>query len=395
MDAATRPRVLLIDQNLRSQVNRYENVTTGTQLTTELRAKGYTGIIIIRSANISRSALQDYLTAGANAVMSKDEQRDALLRILAAHSATTGGQSSDAAALETTPLLDTKDSLWVGGSTLLASKRDAMVAVFRVEVRRTLESLGGLLDSGDLNALHSELHQLVGQCGAMSALRLSDHVQRCKANFTLESLKEVELLLEETLRAMDAAAADLAREQGAPSSSQQSVATDPASATHSQPAQSAGGSMGEEAPARQLVGIGVDDSMMCRLIHKTLFEGFMKCDMTRSGSIGATAEEQEAFVEVAMGRLTLKLEAVPPADQQQADFVVLDNDLPQSGLSATVLAARLLQLGFSGLTAVLTGADREQINEGGFDVVLSKGDPLKVASAKIWQALADKRQKSE
>jgi hypothetical protein len=57
-----------------------------------------------------------------------------------------------------------------------------------------------------------------------------------------------------------------------------------------------------------------------------------------------------------MGRLTLKLEAVPPADQQQADFVVLDNDLPQSGLSATVLAARLLQLGFSGLTAVLTGA---------------------------------------
>jgi hypothetical protein len=41
----------------------------------------------------------------------------------------------------------------------------------------------------------------------------------------------------------------------------------------------------------------------------------------------------------------------------------------------------------------LSGADREQINEGGFDVVLSKGDPLKVASAKIWQALANKRQK--
>ena len=58
-------------------------MTTGSAIATELRAGGYAGTIVIRSANHSRTAVREYKAAGADAVMSKDEKRGALLHVLA------------------------------------------------------------------------------------------------------------------------------------------------------------------------------------------------------------------------------------------------------------------------------------------------------------------------
>ena len=69
--ATPRPTAVVLDQNLRSQVSRRENATTGTAIAEALRAAGYKGAIIIRSANVSSKATQQYLAAGADAVMSK------------------------------------------------------------------------------------------------------------------------------------------------------------------------------------------------------------------------------------------------------------------------------------------------------------------------------------
>ena len=93
------------------QVSRRENATTGTEIAQALRAAGYKGTIVIRSANVSSKvtrpphfsytpchapshprtpltllapplqATQQYLTAGADAVMSKDESRDRWRRL--------------------------------------------------------------------------------------------------------------------------------------------------------------------------------------------------------------------------------------------------------------------------------------------------------------------------
>ena len=82
MAARPQPTVVVIDQNLRSQVCRRANVTTGTEIARSLRDRGYRGTIIIRSANVSTRSLQEYLAAGADAAMTKDEPRERLLRLV-------------------------------------------------------------------------------------------------------------------------------------------------------------------------------------------------------------------------------------------------------------------------------------------------------------------------
>jgi CheY-like chemotaxis protein len=62
--ARPRPSAVVLDQNLRSQVRRRENATTGTELAAALRSSGYKGTIIIRSANVSSKVVQEYLAAG-------------------------------------------------------------------------------------------------------------------------------------------------------------------------------------------------------------------------------------------------------------------------------------------------------------------------------------------
>ena len=48
------------------QVNRTENATTGSALATELRAGGYTGTIVVCTANVSRSSFAEYTARRAD-----------------------------------------------------------------------------------------------------------------------------------------------------------------------------------------------------------------------------------------------------------------------------------------------------------------------------------------
>ena len=59
--ATPRPTAVVLDQNLRSQVSRRENATTGTEIAEALRAAGYKGAIIIRSANVSSKVTYIYI----------------------------------------------------------------------------------------------------------------------------------------------------------------------------------------------------------------------------------------------------------------------------------------------------------------------------------------------
>eukprot|EP00966_Prymnesium_polylepis_P320785 7377157-Prymnesium_polylepis.1 len=110
--ASPRPRALLLDQNLQSQVLYTENVTTGTEITEELRRAGYDGTIAIRTANISRSVVQEYKAAGADAVISKDQGPEALLDVLHAATAPQGGAAATEDAPDDAPLLDLSDPVW-------------------------------------------------------------------------------------------------------------------------------------------------------------------------------------------------------------------------------------------------------------------------------------------
>ena len=59
--------VCMFDQNM----NYPEGFVTGTELTSQLRAHGFRGLIVIRSANDSAESLKQYCDAGADAAISK------------------------------------------------------------------------------------------------------------------------------------------------------------------------------------------------------------------------------------------------------------------------------------------------------------------------------------
>ena len=59
--------VCIFDQNM----DYPEGLVTGTELTSKLRAQGFGGLIVIRSANDSAESLKQYCDAGADAAISK------------------------------------------------------------------------------------------------------------------------------------------------------------------------------------------------------------------------------------------------------------------------------------------------------------------------------------
>ena len=59
--------VCMFGQNM----NYHEGFVTGTELTSQLRAQGFGGLIVIRSANDSAESLKQYCDAGADAAISK------------------------------------------------------------------------------------------------------------------------------------------------------------------------------------------------------------------------------------------------------------------------------------------------------------------------------------
>ena len=62
--------------------------------------------------------------------------------------------------------------------------------------------------------------------------------------------------------------------------------------------------------------IGIDDDPMSRDVQVGLMEHMLHADMERSGALGATSQECERFVDVALGRLDLSLQTVDEEDRQ-------------------------------------------------------------------------------
>jgi len=194
MTARPQPRVVVLDQNLRSQVQRRVNVITGTEIARTLRHRGYRGLIIIRSANISTRNLQEYLAAGADAAMSKDESRERMLSIVSECQSTALPRPTDKEEFDSTPLL--ADDVMLGTE----ADRDAIMEEFRQGASRTLEDLRSLLDDEDVGALPDELHYLLGQCRAVGARRMQQAISACKERFSYKELHKLEALLTQTMK---------------------------------------------------------------------------------------------------------------------------------------------------------------------------------------------------
>ncbi|EOD19519.1 hypothetical protein EMIHUDRAFT_451139 [Emiliania huxleyi CCMP1516] len=200
--ARPRPSCVVLDQNLRSQVMRRENATTGTEIATALRAGGYKGSIVIRSANVSQKVINEYLSAGASAVMQKDEPRERLVQLIVEAGGALPKEFASDSEQEAGLLVGEHEGIW--GSVSDAEERAAILSEFRRGVRRTLDDLLALLDARDVGALPDELHHLLGQCRAVGARRIQLAVGKCKSAFDYGKLVGLEELLAETFEAMDA-----------------------------------------------------------------------------------------------------------------------------------------------------------------------------------------------
>ena len=201
--ASPRPGALLLDQNLQSQVLPTENVTTGTEITRELRKAGFDGTIVIRSANVSRHITEEYKAAGADAVVSKDQERDALLDALhAATNRTTRGEVDGDYDYTTIPLLDLGDVVW---SQIEFSERVEMVADFRDGAQMIVKHVSSALAAGELGPLPVLLHSLAGKSRDIGAPRIQAYAARCKESFLPAHLNDLISLLEHTLGSMERA----------------------------------------------------------------------------------------------------------------------------------------------------------------------------------------------
>jgi hypothetical protein len=131
-----------------------------------------------------------------------------------------------------------------------------------------------------------------------------------------------------------------------------------------------------------LVPFVQDDCQILQQVHKCLFEQILKADMGRCVVGGSTAEQQDAFVDVALGRLDSRHQNVPFKHQRHADIAVLDQNIrldDEVRVLGTELATRLKQNNFQGVCAILTGSSvhSEHFNSlrsmPGVDLVLEKG----------------------
>ena len=133
---------------------------------------------------------------------------------------------------------------------------------------------------------------------------------------------------------------------------------------------------------RRPIVVGIDDDPMCRAVLDGLIEHVLHADMTRSGSIGETAEERNAFVDVAMGRLDLQLRPTAEGARFEADVALLDQNIGP-GVFGTEIAAALRARGFRGVTCVITGSSPDDVGRLGalpaVDLCVEKGAQVAAA----------------
>lgn len=132
---------------------------------------------------------------------------------------------------------------------------------------------------------------------------------------------------------------------------------------------------------------------MLRKMQVMLFRLFMHSDMSRSGSIGASDEECDEYVDVVMGKKTISL---APASLPPADIAVLDENIELDGEAGVIfgsdLVKELRQKGFKGVTCILTGAHRDKVAElsaaPGVDLAFEKNQDIKQIANALLEAHA-------
>ena len=150
-----------------------------------------------------------------------------------------------------------------------------------------------------------------------------------------------------------------------------------------------------------LVCVGIDDDRGLREVQEMIFSHALNADMSASVSIGATGEEQNAFVDLALGRLDRNLQLVPIAAQRHADVALVDQNIHLEGRSQCLLgsdlAVELHRQGFRGITCIMTGASIEEIERlgaiPGVDLVVSKMVHLPSLARDLRASLAAKRKR--
>jgi len=145
-----------------------------------------------------------------------------------------------------------------------------------------------------------------------------------------------------------------------------------------------------------LVCVGIDDEESARSVQLMIFSSYMKADMRRSCVLGATREEQVAFVDIALGLRGVQLERMPSG--QQADLALLDDNIDCNGqehLKGRDVARTLRERGFHGVIGIMSASSIQRLTElretDGIDLVFSKNTPPIVVTNRVRCALAARR----
>ena len=137
-------------------------------------------------------------------------------------------------------------------------------------------------------------------------------------------------------------------------------------------------------PPPPLVALGLDDDPFMRQVHAALFENYLNLEDGAHQSLGATDEEIDAFVDVAMG--------------STPDYIILDQNIERpSGqeVLGTEIAAALQERRFNGVVTIFTASSAHEIGRirslPGVDLVFEKGTKLGVVAASMRQCREEKR----
>lgn len=145
-----------------------------------------------------------------------------------------------------------------------------------------------------------------------------------------------------------------------------------------------------------LVCVGIDDEEIARCVQRMLFSSYIQADMRRSCVLGATREEQGAFVDVALGLCGVQLGLIHSG--QQADLVLLDDNIDFDGqehLNSQEVAHNLRERGFHGVVSIMSASSNQRLTElretDGIDLVFSKNTPPILIATRLRCAVAGRR----
>jgi signal transduction histidine kinase len=143
-------------------------------------------------------------------------------------------------------------------------------------------------------------------------------------------------------------------------------------------------------PVASLRCLGLDDEKIPRQIQRLFMLHHLKADMAVSGVLGATEDEVNHFIEVALGERDLQLEPTTGA-RTPADLVILDENISPPTILGSTLAVELRARNFAGVIVVLTGASCTHVALiaalEAVDLAFDKGTALPLMAAHVKEVI--------